>query len=182
MTENLDDAAAPNRSYWLAPSTTGSSERARSLLEALRMYRAAEQAMRRRTRESMSMGETDLLLLRYVLKARDEQRPVTPTDAKRYLGVTTASVTALLQRLEKSGHLTRTPNPRDGRSFFIAVSDHAEREVKETLGRMHERMYDVASHVDADDAATIIRFLTEMKGAVDTIALPAPENGGHPGA
>ena len=74
-------------------------ERAVALLQAFRLYRAAEVAMRRRTREAMSMGENDLLVLRYLLRAQREGRRVSPSELTRYLGVSTASMTAIIDRL-----------------------------------------------------------------------------------
>ncbi len=66
--------------------------------------------MRRRTRESMSMGENELLVLRYLLRAAGQNRQVSPTELTRYLGVSTASTTAIVDRLEKSGHVVRQPH------------------------------------------------------------------------
>ncbi|GMA32099.1 hypothetical protein [Litorihabitans aurantiacus] len=40
------------------------------VLSLLRRYREAERAMRARTRDSMGMGETDLIALRFLLRAK----------------------------------------------------------------------------------------------------------------
>ena len=45
--------------YWFPDDDA--TQRGVAVLNALRRYRAAETAMRRRTRDSMGMGETDLL-------------------------------------------------------------------------------------------------------------------------
>ena len=63
------------------------------VLEALREYRAAEAAMRRRTRNSMGMGETDLLAIRYLLEAARAGRPMGPRELGRRLGISSASTT-----------------------------------------------------------------------------------------
>ena len=60
--------------YWYGDD--GSHRDAVQVLEALRAYRAAETAMRRRTRDSMGMGETDLLALRHLLEATRAGRPL----------------------------------------------------------------------------------------------------------
>ncbi len=44
--------------YWYGDEPTDRRRRSKAVLEALRIYRAAEVAMRRRTRDSMSMGRT----------------------------------------------------------------------------------------------------------------------------
>ena len=75
----------------------------RRVLDALRTYRASEMAMRRRTQESMGMGENDLLVLQYLMRAAKQDADVSPVDIGRYLGVSTPSVTGILDRLERDG-------------------------------------------------------------------------------
>ena len=104
-------------SYWYADDDARST----SVMEAMRSYRAAEVAMRRRTQQAMEMGENELLVLRFLARARLRGSVVTPVTLSRYLGITSASTTALLDRLEKSGHLTRSPNPDDRRSVLHRV-------------------------------------------------------------
>ena len=152
-------------SYWYADDDARST----SVMEAMRSYRAAEVAMRRRTQQSMDMGENELLVLRFLARAQQRDERVTPVTISRYLGITSASTTALLDRLEKTGHITRTPNPDDRRSVLIASSQKSETEVRHTLGAMHERMMAVVRKMSADERATVIAFLDDMREAVDTI-------------
>ncbi|KEP72399.1 MarR family transcriptional regulator, partial [Microbacterium sp. SUBG005] len=49
-------------------------------MEAMRAYRSAEMAMRRRTQESMAMGENELLVLRFLARAASADSTVTPID------------------------------------------------------------------------------------------------------
>ena len=53
--------------YWYADTDDASNA---AVLQALRSYRAAEMAMRRRTQQSMEMGENELLVLRFLARAR----------------------------------------------------------------------------------------------------------------
>ena len=152
-------------SYWYADDDARST----SVMEAMRSYRAAEVAMRRRTQQSMDMGENELLVLRFLARAQQRDERVTPVTISRDLGITSASTTALLDRLEKTGHITRTPNPDDRRSVLIASSQKSETEVRHTLGAMHERMMGVVRKMSADERATVIAFLDDMREAVDTI-------------
>lgn len=152
-------------SYWYVDEDARST----SVMEAMRAYRAAEVAMRRRTQQSMDMGENELLVLRFLARARLRGEDVTPVALSRYLGITSASTTALLDRLEKSGHITRTPNPSDRRSVLIHSSDKSDAEVRHALSAMHERMMGVVREMDQDQRYTVIRFLDAMRVAVDHI-------------
>ncbi|WP_454129272.1 hypothetical protein [Microbacterium aurum] len=53
-------------SYWYVDDDARST----SVMEAMRSYRAAEVAMRRRTQQSMDMGENELLVLRFLARAQ----------------------------------------------------------------------------------------------------------------
>ncbi|WP_454117916.1 MarR family winged helix-turn-helix transcriptional regulator [Microbacterium lacticum] len=152
-------------SYWYVDDDARST----SVMEAMRSYRAAEVAMRRRTQQSMDMGENELLVLRYLARAQLRDDRVTPVTLSRYLGITSASTTALLDRLEKSGHIVRTPHPRDRRSIVITSSAKSDDEVRHTLAAMHDRMMAVVRDMSADDRTTVIGFLDAMREAVDQI-------------
>lgn len=158
--------------YWYGDEPSDRRRRSKAVLEALRIYRAAEVAMRRRTRDSMSMGENELLVLRYLL--RDASRQVRPGELTRYLGLSTASTTAILDRLERSGHVTRTANPDDRRSIFIRATPRAHAEVRQTLGNMHDRMLAAVIDMTPEESAAVVAFLHRMSDAVDGVAVDKP--------
>jgi DNA-binding MarR family transcriptional regulator len=139
------------------------------ILRALLDYRASEEAMRRRTGDSMRMGASDLQALRFLLKAQGEGQIVSGRDLANHLGMTSASVTALLDRLTKSGHVHRTPHPANRRSNMITATPGSDEEVRQTLGAMHTRMLDAARSLDATDAEVVRSFLAAMTIAVDDI-------------
>jgi len=138
-------------------------------------YRSAEEAMRRRTGDSMRMGATDLQALRFLLKAQGENRIVSGRDLADHLGMTSASVTAMLDRLTKSGHVARTPHPTNRRSNMVTATAGSDEEVRHTLGAMHGRMMATAKALSAEDAAIVRDFLLAMTDAVDNVdrALPS---------
>ncbi|MGI9822769.1 MarR family winged helix-turn-helix transcriptional regulator [Agromyces sp. Marseille-Q5079] len=158
--------------YWYADDRT---RRSVAVLDALREYRAAESAMRRRTRSAMRMGETDLLAIRFLLKELSAGRMVSPKDIAAYLGISTASTTVLLDRLVRSGHVERRPHPTDRRGLVIAATIDSDEEVRATLGDMHRRMIDVAESLTADQATAVLGFLDRMREAVDGVPTPEEE-------
>lgn len=155
--------------YWYGDDAGSRRRRAVELLQAFREYRAAEAAMRRRTRESMSMGENDLLTLRYLLKAEREGRLVSPAELARYLGVSTASMTAIIARLENSQHVRRGPHPTDRRSIVVVPTGETDDEVRQTLGAMHARMLDAVIGMTPEETRTVIDTLARMQAAVDGV-------------
>lgn len=156
--------------YWFPDDDA--TQRGVAVLNALRRYRAAETAMRRRTRDSMGMGETDLLAIRHLLQAQRSGHAVSPKDLSAYLKISSASTTILVDRLVKSGHVRREPHPTDRRGLIIVPTVETDAEVRATLGVMHRRMMGIAEGLSAQDARVVAVFLEQMRTAVDQVDPP----------
>jgi len=146
--------------YWYGPD--GQLDYSAAVLKSLRDYRAAETEIRRNTRDSMGMGETDILALRYLLRVQASGNQVVPKDLSRFLNITSASTTSLIDRLVASGHVRREPHPSDRRSVVVVPTVESDKEVRETLGAMHRRMMSVAESLTADEARVVVDFLQRM--------------------
>jgi DNA-binding MarR family transcriptional regulator len=162
---NSEQEAATH--YWY--SDDAERERSVAVLEAMRTYRAAESAMRRRTQVSMGMGENDLLALRYVIMAQQAGRSIGPKELTSYLGISSASTTVLLDRLERSGEMRRENSPFDRRALILVPTATTDEEVRAALGDVPERMVEVASALTPEQARVVIDFLRGMREAVDEI-------------
>ena len=68
--------------------------------------------------------------------------PATPTQLHRWTGLPPTTISAHLKRLEKRGHLTRSPNPADRRSHRVGLSEVGEaahdRATEPFLAAMHK--------------------------------------------
>ncbi|MGW9113301.1 MarR family winged helix-turn-helix transcriptional regulator [Microbacterium sp. NPDC055683] len=151
-------------SFWYG---TGVDERAAaSVLQALRAYRAAEMELRRRTRASMGMSDNEMLVVGLATRRARAGRELQPRDVARELGLTTASVTGLLDKLERSGHIRREPHPTDRRRLCILPTPLSDTDVRASLGTIHERMMSVARTLPPADAAVVTEFLRRMSSAI----------------
>ena len=145
------------------------AESSAAVIIALLDYRAAEEAMRRRTAESMKMGATDLKAIRFLLKSQGDGRPVSGRELGDHLGMTSASITSLLDRLTKSGHVQRERDPANRRSNLVTATPGSDEEVRHTLSAMHSRMMAVASGLSETDAALVAGFLASMTAVAEAI-------------
>lgn len=150
--------------YWYGPD--GQLDYSAAVLKALRDYRSAETEIRRNTRDSMGMGETDILALRYLLRAQASGKQVVPKDLSQFLNITSASTTSLIDRLVASGHVRREAHPSDRRSVVVVPTGESDKEVRETLGAMHRRMMTVAEGLTAEEARVVVDFLQRMTTAL----------------
>lgn len=150
--------------YWYGPD--GQLDYSAAVLKSLRDYRAAETNVRRTTRDSMGMGETDILALRYLLRMQASGKATAPKDLSQFLRITSASTTSLIDRLVASGHVRREAHPTDRRSVVVVPTAESDKEVRVTLGAMHRRMMAVAEGLSADEAQVVIGFLQRMTDAL----------------
>lgn len=155
--------------YWYAPDPE--HPRARDVLDAVRSYRATETQIRRHTQDSMGMNENDLLAMRYLMQARQVGGSLGPKDLSRLLGISTASTTALIDRLERGGYVQRRARPNDRRAWEIVPTDSSDQEVRETVGGMHRRILQAAAELSPAEADIVIRFMNRLREA-----LPEPQD------
>ncbi|GGH91326.1 MarR family winged helix-turn-helix transcriptional regulator [Arthrobacter liuii] len=155
--------------YWYPP-VEGAQPGAVDVINALREFRTSESAMRRRTRSSATMGETDLLALRYLIDAEAAGAGIRPTELAARLAITSASMTSLVDRLVAGGHVTREPHPSDRRAVILRPTPGAADEVRHNLNQMHTRMLEAAESLSAEEIKAVMHFLECMREAVDAVS------------
>ena len=155
--------------FWYDTSPDGQRRRAVAVLQAMRVYRSAEMSMRRRTRDALSIGENDMSLLRYLLQAQRDGRFSSPGELARYLGLSTASMTAMIDRLEQSGHVRRERHATDRRSIYVVPTERTEREMREALGDMHGRMLHAVMDMTPDESRAVLDMLARLQTVMDDV-------------
>jgi len=139
------------------------------VLNALRSYRAAEAAMRRRRGVAMNISENDFLALRFILANDDAGRVTNAKDIAHYLGVSSASTTALIARLVRDGYVQKRASSTDRRSVEIIPLRLTEPSVRDAVGDTHEQVVLAAQSLSPEEMRTITQFLRRLQSAVDGI-------------
>ena len=148
------------------------------VLEALQIYRAAEAAMRRRTGSAMGIGDNDLLALRLILDNTAAGRTTAAKDVAAYLGVSSASTSALIDRLVRGGFVERRPSRTDKRAIELVPTAAALGETGPQLTAAQQEIAAATAELSPDEAETVTKFLVRMRETVDRIAAqkaPKPE-------
>jgi DNA-binding MarR family transcriptional regulator len=130
---------------------------------------AASDAYRQTVARLVGLGVPETTILVHLL----HEGPRTPSALARRVGVTPASVTAQLDRLELAGYVVRRSNPRDRRSVLVDLTDQG-RDLAARLFALFDR--DVASGIgDADPATTaeLGRILEHLSRRLDERARDA---------
>lgn len=90
-----------------------------------------------------------------------EKGPVTAGELSRLTGLTTGSVTSLIDRLEKSGFVRREHDPNDRRKVIIVPLYEDKEEVSNTYLHLHAAMVELASSYSDEQLELITQFLNK---------------------
>lgn len=163
-----DPAQEIVRTADLAP---GELESVIEVLDAMRRWRDAERLMSEASQRYMKLGASDMRALRMLIAAQHQNVAVTPSAMAGHLGISTASTTKLLDRLERGGHIVRRPHPDDRRSLVIEVTDETRRAARDTVGREHARRFDVVAALTPEQRRTIAHFFDAMAATAERDAV-----------
>ncbi|GAB2855760.1 MarR family transcriptional regulator [Actinocorallia aurea] len=123
--------------------------------------------------QRQGLHPTDLRALILLLDAARAGEPATPGSLGRGLGLNSAGTTALIDRLERLGHVRRARDPDDRRRVLLEVSDEAAALGWAFFGPLITEMVTALRAFSASDRAAIERFLAT---AADIVAR-RPEQG-----
>lgn len=140
-----------------------------ALMGALGELREAEQRLSRASRRYMQLNETDMRALHYLIVCSNRHAIATPGGIAQHLAISTASTTKLLDRLEKGGHIHRSPHPTDRRALAITITDDTREAAMQTVGRQQAKRFYAAARLTREERDVVIRFLEDM---TREIALP----------
>ncbi|OII36657.1 hypothetical protein BIU98_17205 [Curtobacterium sp. MMLR14_010] len=140
---------------------------------ALTRLDASMAALRNRLREHMGIAGVDLTVVQFVSRAESGGRPVRVKDLSSHLGITGPAVTSAVDRLERSGHLQRRPNPDDGRSRLIELTDTSREQYHAAMDSTNEHLHELMSSFSDRDKARFVRIINRVVRALDGGA-PSP--------
>lgn len=92
--------------------------------------------------------------------------PLSPTEIARRLIVTTASVTSLLDTLERRGFVERRPDPADRRRLLVAITPPAQAMVRQYVPEVVALQGAVMSGIGEEDRQQLIAILTRIREAI----------------
>jgi DNA-binding MarR family transcriptional regulator len=129
----------------------------------------------------LGLADNDVLAVQHLARAGR----MTPSELGRELGLTSGGTTALIQRLERAGHLTREPHPTDRRSVRLTLTPEIARRATDALAPMVQAIDALTEALPAADRATVARFLEHVAAVSEAHAdelarLAADGDGGAP--
>lgn len=132
------------------------------LMNSMANLRRAEEELSKASQRFMQLSETEMRAIHYLIVAANQKQVVTPGAITRHLGITSASTTKLLDRLEHGEHIVRSPHPTDRRALSINVTEETHVVARDTVGRTHATRFTVAAALDPADREIVIGFLDSV--------------------
>jgi DNA-binding MarR family transcriptional regulator len=109
---------------------------------------------------------TDLHALLAVLRAETAGEPLTPGALGERLGLTTGSTTAVVDRLERAGHVRRSRESADRRRVTLRHGEAAASVGAAFFGPLGARMDEVLAGFTDDELDATARFLESMTALI----------------
>ncbi|MFI9833982.1 MarR family winged helix-turn-helix transcriptional regulator [Streptomyces sp. NPDC051913] len=111
------------------------------------------------------MHPTDVRALIALMDAARAREEMTAGRLGAALGLNSAGTTALVDRLERAGHVRRVRGERDRRKVVIEVSEEAVELGRAFFGPLIDRTMGLLRAYDERETAAILGFLTGVRDA-----------------
>jgi len=128
---------------------------------ALRDVSAQLSLLTRRISGHLDLKDTDLQCLDLI----DAQGPLSPSTLARLAGVHPATMTGVIDRLERGGWITRERDPGDRRGVLLRALRGRRLDVLRLASGMNAEMAKICAGYEDRDLQTIARFLRQTAAA-----------------
>jgi len=132
-----------------------------ALMRAFADLRDVEQQVSEASQRYMKLSRQDMRAIHYLIVADNRGVIVTPGLLAAHLGISAASTTKLLNRLEQGTHISRQVHPTDRRAFAIVVTGETKTAAMQTAGRQHAKRFHAAARLSREERDIVIRFLED---------------------
>lgn len=130
-----------------------------------RLISSGESFQSLRARE-LQLGSNDLMALDHLFS----RGPMAPKDLSALMGVTSGTMTALLDRVEKAGFLKREPHPEDRRGLIIHLTPAGEHAMQWLLEQFETAVRGSLAHVPEVSMVGLEKVLIELSNAIESDA------------
>ena len=123
-------------------------------------------AVGQRFAQEHGLNRTDVRALVAIMDAARQGDALTAGRLGEAVELRSASVTALVDRLEKVGHVRRVRDPEDRRRVSLHMSDAAMKAGAEHFGGLQRDLLAAMADYSDDELDVVRRFLTDMTAVI----------------
>lgn len=136
--------------------------------EVLRLSTQVSQLLAR----ALGVSMPDLAALHHLVG----RPPLGPAELGRRLGMTTASATVLVDRLQQSGYLRRRPDPADRRRIVLEVTEHTAMRSLQAVAPLTEAITALGETLDEPTRQAITTYLADVAAIMRAFVESNPVN------
>lgn len=143
---------------WELPPDWAGTELASTLQSVIKAAERARVGIARR----MELNHNEVDAMEHVM-----EQPMGPAQLSRRLGITTASSTVLVDRLEGAGHVTRQADPNDRRRKVVAPTAQGAQAVFAEIGPLVAGIAAAEEGMTAAQKRTVAHYLERVATALE---------------
>ena len=113
----------------------------------------------------MSLPTSDANALGHIIWAAEDDRPLSPADLSRQIGMTSGATTVLLNRLETAGHIRRSREHSDRRRVTLRPEPGARDQARRFLAAAGAEIADVLHNTSPDELRQATAFVARLTAA-----------------
>ncbi len=154
----MSDAWTPDDTELTERARTTADDLSWAFREANRVSSDLDTALARH----LGLKSTDYEAMNHLMSTRE---PLGPNGLAQRLGITAASATELVDRLEEVGHVTRVRSTEDRRRVELHASPESTRRILSDLQPLITAFDEIASSLDDNQRAAVIGYLRAVSTA-----------------
>jgi DNA-binding MarR family transcriptional regulator len=118
---------------------------------------------------AVGISVPEMLALEYL----DADGSIGPSELARRLQMTSGAMTALVDRLEASGHVVRQRHPADRRRVLVTRTNKADDDLGVEIAPMALQIFELAESLDDAERVAVGRFLDRFIAIIESTAAEA---------
>ncbi|MCE9672257.1 MarR family transcriptional regulator [Myxococcus stipitatus] len=126
----------------------------------------------RMARHGLSTGRFTVLVRLLSTQESEGGRGLTPAELAENSCVSRATMTGLLDTLEKDGLISRQDHPEDRRMYTVHLTPKAQALLEELVPQHFSRVATLMSDLDDTERATLRELLTKVSGRLPSFLEP----------
>jgi DNA-binding MarR family transcriptional regulator len=134
-----------------------------SLTHSLQRYGMRSVLFQQNMAQKIGVSHTDLKSAEIL----NETGPITAGELSKITGLSTGSVTALINRLEKSGYVKRERDHMDGRRVMITLISDRQDQIKSHYQSLSMATKDLCSAYNEQELIFITQFVRDITKIMD---------------
>ncbi|RGD56521.1 MarR family transcriptional regulator [Kitasatospora xanthocidica] len=145
----------------------GVAARRERLMEGLRIYGGHYAELSRRFAAWLGLHSTDATAVLEIAAAEERGTPLSPARLSERISLSTGATTALLNRLEAAGHITRTREHSDRRIVTLRGGPHIQERADEFFGPLAHRLDAAMAPYPPQLLRQFEQFVTDLNATMD---------------